>query len=192
MTTLRLTAGLMSLMALALASGCGTVQAYPGKRRPRNEVATLKMPVTDLVVVDDVIVADEAVAAVEILAGEHTVEWTFVYPNRHVEPKRITFTAEPGRTYRLGQRFFPAPYAGGPLEMIFDVAIDLAVTPFALLFPPEAPAEPPHGDYFVWVTDAKTEMILAGLPPDAPLDHQPITYLPEEAPETAAAVAPAP
>jgi len=157
------------------------VRAYPGQRRPRAEVATLKVPVTDRIVVDDMVVAEEAVAAVEMLAGEHTVEWMFVYPNRHIEPKRITFIAEPGRTYRLGQRFFPAPYTGGPLELMFDVAIDLAVTPFALLFPPEAPPEAPHGDYFVWVTDTKTETVLAGLPPDAPLDHQPIMYVPEAA-----------
>ncbi|MCZ6835343.1 MAG: hypothetical protein O7G85_06160, partial [Planctomycetota bacterium] len=105
--------------------------------------------------------------------------------NHYTEMKRISVDLEAGKRYHLGQRFFPTPYEGGPFELIFDVVIDTAVLPFMLLFPPEEPEEAPTGEYFSWVRNQRSEKVLAGLPPDVPLAHEAITYVPIEEPAPA-------
>ncbi len=163
-------------------TGCSTYRAYPGPRRAPGEVTRLTVPLSDRLVIDHQFVEQENVNRIEFLPGEHVIEWKYIYPNRHEEMKRLSFTAEPGRRYKLGQQFFPAPLEGGPLEAVLNFALDVTVTPLIWLFPPEAPADPSPGDYFMWIIDQNDDQVLAGMTPDVPPSFSAITYVPIEEP----------
>lgn len=166
------------LISILLLPGCATYRAYNGEQRPRGEVATIDVPLTNRLIVDRRLADATHVSEIEVLPGEHTVEWKYVYPNHYSEMKRITFTAEAGKRYRLGQRFLPAPYDGNALELAFDVAIDTTVMPFMMIFPPEPPKAAPAGKYYMWVTDARTEQVLAGTAPAVSPGANAITHAP--------------
>ena len=133
-----------------------------------------------MLVVDEQVFDGEHVSRVELAPGEHIIEWEYVYPNRFAEVKRLRFEALPDHRYQLAQRFFPAPYEGGPLELVLDLAIDATIMPLAWIFPPEAAPEAPVGEYFMWIVDQRSRDVLAGLPPNVPQTPIAVTYVPVE------------
>ncbi len=154
------------------------MRAYPGPKRPASEVATLAVPSSTILVVDDQVFEGDRVSRVELTPGSHVIEWEFVYPNRFAEVKRLRFVAEPGSEYELDQRFFPVPYDEGPLELVFDLALDATIMPLAWIFPPEAAPDAPEGEYFMWIVDRRSNDLAAGLPPDVPQAPATISYVP--------------
>ncbi len=163
--------------ALAGAAGCTTYQTYAGPKQPRHKVAMLDVPgpVTE---VDGDPVNDRSARRLTLLPGWHEVEWTFDYPNGHRAGQKISFVAQAGNRYRLGQRFFPAPHPGGPVGAIVEIVFDAAFLPIKLLLE-EPPADaPPPGDYYCWIVERGTEQVVAGMAPDVPMAHAEITYVP--------------
>lgn len=170
--------GIALLVSVVLAGGgCATYQAYAGKKRPRSEVAIVAVPWTTIVV-DGEAVPKQNVSKITLLPGRHVIEWDWVYPNNYPQTNKLSFDAEPGQSYHLGQRFFAAPHPGGPIGAVVDLAVDTAMTPITLLFPPEAPTDPPAGEYYMWIVHREAQRVVAGLAPDVPLAHAPITYVP--------------
>ncbi len=173
-------AGIGLLMSvILLGGGCATYRAYPGPKRPRSDVAVLVVPWTHIAV-DGESIPKKDVRQIELLPGWHEIEWEFTYPNRYQETRALSFAAEPGQSYRLGQRFFPAPHPGGPIGAIVDLTVDTALAPITLLLAPEDPTEPPDGEYFMWIVHRESQQVMAGLAPDVPLAHAPISYVPLE------------
>ncbi|MBT8484981.1 MAG: hypothetical protein HKO59_03395 [Phycisphaerales bacterium] len=168
---------LLPLLLLSVA-GCSTYRAYPGPRLPATEVALLEVPVHPRAIDGTTLPRRGDVARVELLPGAHEVEWRFVYPNAFVQDQRLSFYAEAGGRYRLGERFFADPHAGGPIGALLDVAIDASLAPVRLLIGSEPPGEPTPGEYFCWVIDTDSQAILAGVPPNVPAAHSPIGFLP--------------
>ncbi len=167
----------LAICLFATLLGCSTYRAYPGQRRPRADVALISVP-GGMLRVDGQDVERADTRRVELLPGPHVLEWVFVYPNRYRETQTIEFTAVAGRRYHLGQRFFPGPDPAGPIGAVFDIVTDVATAPFELIVPPEPPSDPPHGDYHAWITEQPTRRVVAGLAPDVPRGHAPITYVP--------------
>lgn len=153
---------------------------YPGKKLPRTEIALLSVPSTSTLHVDGTLIERKNISRLELLPGDHTIEWEFEYSNRYAEIKELGFYAEPGATYRLEQRFFPAPFQGGPIEAVLGLALELTVTPLMWIFPPEPAGDAPHGDYFMWIIDQQSRDILAGMTPEVPQEHNTITFVPVE------------
>ena len=177
---MRYATGIAMLLVIMLAGGCATYRAYPGKKRPKAEVAVLSVPTLTQYVVDGEPAPAQSVSKIELLPGRHEVEWTFTYPNDYREPQQVSFRAEAGQRYRLGQRFFPAPHPGGPLVAVLELGLNTALIPFKLLLPLEAPTEPPEGEYYRWVVEVPSQRLMAGMAPDVPLGHATITYVPIE------------
>lgn len=163
-------------------TGCSTYRAYQGPRRPIAETARLTVPTTERLIVDHTLVTKENVGQIEMLPGEHIIEWKFVYPNRYCEMKRLNVTLEAGREYNLGQKFFPAPFEGDPLEAVFSFAIEATVLPLMLLFPPETPNQAPLGDYYMWIVDRETDHIQSGMAPEVAPSLSAITFVPLDLP----------
>jgi hypothetical protein len=97
--------------------------------------------------------------------------------------KSLAFEAAAGQRYRLGERFFAEPHPAGPIGAVIDVAVETALTPIKVFVPSEPPVGPPEGEYYNWIIEAKTGYTVAGLPPDVPLNHAPVTYVPASQPE---------
>ena len=165
--------------ALLAGAGCATYQAYPGKKRPRAELALLTLSVENPVI-DRRVIERKDVYRIELLPGRHVLDWSFTYANGYQEQRSLTFEVEAGRRYRFGQRFFPEPNPAGPLGDVVDLAAGFMLIPIKVAFPQEAASEPPAGEYHVWIIDSRSERIVAGLAPDIPLDHAPVTYVPRE------------
>lgn len=161
---------------LGLLSGCTTWHAYEGPKRPKLELAFLRVPATPDAV-DGMVSPHPHVSTVAFLPGWHRVEWTYTYPNGFRAPQALEFEAEAGTWYHLGQRFFPAPNPLGVLGETLDLAVGTALLPVTLLFPPEAD-EAPEGAYYAWITGGEPSQLLAGNAPDMPMAHPPITYVP--------------
>lgn len=172
------TIGTALLMTAILAGvGCATYQAYSGKRRPRGEVALLSASAANLIV-DGELIDTEDVRWIELLPGQHLLEWVYTHSNNFSEKKALSFDAEAGRRYRLGQRFFPQPHPAGPIGEVIEFAVSTALTPITVFFPSDPPTRPPAGEYYSWILDSRSEQVVAGLAPDVPLSHAPITYVP--------------
>jgi hypothetical protein len=165
------------LCGLVAASGCATYRAYPGPRRPRDEIALLTVTTAGLHI-DGEPASPKDARWIELLPGLHVIEWTYEYPNGYRKPESLEFEAVTGQRYRLGERFFPEPHPAGPIGAVVDLAVDTALFPVKVLMPPEIPVEPTDGDYYSWVLHAGTGHVVAGLAPDVPLDHAPVTYVP--------------
>ena len=90
----------------------------------------------------------------------------------------MAFEAAAGQRYRLGERFFAEPHPAGPIGAVFDFALETALIPVKVLVPSEPPVGPPEGEYYSWIVHAGTGHAIAGLAPDVPLDHAPVTYVP--------------
>ncbi len=163
------------LATLVFAAGCATYQAYPGKRRPRDEVAMLRAPAAGLTI-DGQAIAKSGV--IELLPGLHSVEWVFVYPNQFRESMMLSFEAEAGQRYKLGERFFPEPNPAGPVGEAVDLALKVTLAPVGLLFPPPVPTGPPPGDYYMWIVEEGSRLAVAGMAPNVPPAHEPVTYVP--------------
>ncbi len=162
---------------LLAASGCATYRAYPGPSRPREEVALLTVTATGLRI-DGQPVTPKSARRIELLPGPHSLEWTYRYPNGYSEEQSLVFKASAGQEYRLGQRFFARPHPGGPVGAIVDLAMAVAVSPITVFLPEETPDEPPEGEYYSWVVERGLGHTVAGVAPDVPLDHAPVTYVP--------------
>ncbi len=162
---------------LLTASGCATYRAYPGPRRPATEIAVLMISVDGLHI-DGEPVSPTNVHKVELPPGAHELQWSYRYPNGYVEAMVLGFEAAAGRRYRLGQRFFPQPHPDGPIGAIVDFAVGTALIPIKVLLPPETPDGPPEGEYYSWVVDPASGLVVGGLAPDVPLEHPPMTYVP--------------
>lgn len=161
-----------------LAGGCTTSQACPGEQLARAEVATIEVPASVRAVDARPIDGDHS-SRLAILPGEHVVEWDFVFPNGFVERKQLAFRAVAGEGYRLDQRFFPAPHPGGPIGAAIDLIVDTTVLPLTLLAPPAPATGPPPGEYHMWIVEIGAEhRVIAGLPPDVPIAHAPLTFVP--------------
>jgi hypothetical protein len=169
----------LALIAVLAGSGCRTHQAYPGPAKPAREIAILHVPDVSKVVLDGEAISLDGADRIAMLPGAHSIEWMYVYPNRFLESRELDFDAEAGRRYRLDQRFFPAPNPGGLVGALFDAALDTLLAPINLLVP-QTPTGPPDGESYVWIGDAKTKMLVAGSPPDAPTAHAPITWVPPD------------
>jgi hypothetical protein len=175
---MRTSIGLTLLMcSLLAAAGCATYRAYPGPQRPRDEIALLTVVATD-VHVDGEPVSPKDARRIELLPGLHTFQWSYRYPNGYSEAKSLAFEAAAGQRYRLGERFFAEPHPAGPIGAVIDVAVETALTPIKVFVPSEPPVGPPDGEYYSWIIEAKTGYTVAGLAPDVPLDHAPVTYVP--------------
>ncbi len=171
------------LLTTTLLFGCAAYQAYPGKARPRADVAVLFVPWTSMTVDGEPIV-QKNVNRIELLPGPHVIEWVFVYPNDFKESRRLEFESEAGKRYRLGQRFFAAASFGGPIgevaELALDLALDTALVPLKLLLGSETPTAAPEGEYYTWILERQSGALVAGMAPDVPQAHQTITYVPIE------------
>ncbi len=173
---------ILLVTAILAGTGCATYQAYPGKKRPRSELALLTLSVEDPVI-DGHAIDRKDVYRIELLPGRHVLDWSFTYANGYQEQRSLTFDVEAGHRYRLGQRFFPEPNPAGPLGDVFDLAVEFMLIPIKAAFPQEASSEPPAGEYHVWIIDSRSERIVAGMAPNVPLDHAPVTYVPLEGQE---------
>ena len=91
---MRFTAGIAMLLVIMLAGGCATYRAYPGKKRPKAEVAVLSVPLFTHYVVDGEPAPVQSVSRIELLPGQHDIEWAFTYPNDYREPQLLSFWAE--------------------------------------------------------------------------------------------------
>ncbi len=182
MTIRNATRTLTLSLVVHLAVGCGTYQAYPGKKRPREDVARLDVWATGLSI-DGQQLDQKDARKIALLPGRHELHWKHEYSNKYLEQKTLSFVAEAGRHYRLGERFFAEPNPAGPLGDVFDLAVDAALTPITMVLPLEPPSGPPPGQYYAWILDIQSQQIVAGLAPDVPMDHAPITYVPLDDPE---------
>ena len=172
---------LVAVWGLFLAgSGCATWRAYPGPKRPSSEIAVITVSSAQTIVVDDVPVEKSGVSRIELLPGPHEIAWTFVYPNRYEARQALEFHARAAERYRLGQRFFPAPHPGGFLGAVLDAAADAALSPIRIVFPPEPGEAPPDGEYYRWIVHVESGRPEAGLPPDVPHPHAPLTSVPSD------------
>ena len=168
---------ILVLSAVLLAGGCATYRAYPGPKRPHDEVAVLTVPPT-VTSVDGEPMLKDSVGTIELLPGRHAIEWEFIYPNSFRETQRLTFEAKAGERYRLGQRFFPPPHPAGPIGEVFDFVIGTALIPLEIVFPSEPPTEAPDGAYYRWIIHHRSERVIAGLAPDVPQGDCVITFVP--------------
>ena len=176
---MRIIARIVGLLVLLTIVGCATYRAYSGKKLARAEIAVLEVPLTRIVV-DGTTVPMQNVNKIELLPGFHRIEWDFSYPNRYRERMELSFQAEAGGRYRLGEKFFAAPHPGGPLGAFLEVLGDTALLPISLFVPGEDPTGPPEGDYYLWIVDRESQQVLAGLAPDVPEAHSTITFVPVE------------
>ena len=168
------------MVVLVLLGGCATYRAYPGKKRPRAEVAVLSVPMLTSFTVDEKQVPEQSISRIELLPGRHVIEWDFAYPNRFQASQRLSFAVCAGERYRLGQRFFAAPHPAGPIGALLELGLDTALLPVTLLLPLDAPTEPPEGEYYCWMVQLPSQRLVAGTAPDVPMTHTAITFVPME------------
>ena len=179
------TAALMLLLSITLlAAGCATYCAYPGARLPREQIAILSVPPT-IVSVDGETLRKDSVGTIELLPGWHSIEWAFTYPNGFRTTQSLSFEAEAGERYRLGERFFPAPNPLGPVGDVLDFALDVAWTPLGFILPSDPPTGAPEGSYYNWITHSPSQTVVAGLAPDVPQGDCVITFVPPDADDAA-------
>ncbi len=165
--------------ALLAGTGCATYQAYPGKKLSRAELAMLTLSV-EHPVIDGLVIGRKDVYRIELLPGRHVLDWSFIYANGYREQQSLTFEVEAGHRYRLGQRFFPDPNPAGPLGDVVDLAVEVVLMPIKIAVPQEASSEPPAGEYHLWIMDSRSGRVVAGMAPNVPLDHAPVTYVARE------------
>ena len=142
--SLRITACLAALVAGSVLSGCGTMQAYPGDRRPRDQVALIKSGFHfgeqgELLSVDGQELASNENKA-EVLPGPHTITARLRVPhgsNVTYFSSAITLNlnAEAGHTYEL----FGEASGGGWLK---------------------APTK-----FTIWIRDKESKAVVAGVKP---------------------------
>jgi hypothetical protein len=168
---------MLLLSITVLAAGCATYRAYPGARLPREEIAILSVPPT-VMSVDGEAIRKDNVGTIELLPGWHSIKWEFTYPNGFRTTESLSFEAEAGERYRLGERFFPPPNPLGPVGDLLGFVIDVAWMPLDILLPFEPPAEAPDGSYYSWITHCPSQTVVAGLAPAVPQGDCVITFVP--------------
>ena len=175
---MRKSIGFILMCGLLAVTGCATYRTYPGPRRPSMEIAVLMISVDELQV--DGAVTPENVHKVELSPGTHEFQWSYRHSNGYVEAVELSFEAVAGRRYRLGQRFFAQPHPDGPIGAVLDFTVETVLGPLKVFLPAETPAGPPDGEYYSWVVDPASGLVVGGLAPDVPLAHAPMTYVPED------------
>lgn len=128
------------LLALLAASGCGTLQIYPGSRRPPEEVARIEAAASDLGIasldhVEVLSVDGEEIGSyrdsVEVLPGLHVVKTCRGAGTGVKSQVELSFEAKPGHRYEVDGK-------------------DLSFSPLVVAF---------------WIVDAKDGSVVAGTKP---------------------------